>query len=396
MAAPKPLSSTTASEPPESTASVPEKKKITLDKYNRCKALKLQQTAASPNLDENGEHLDYDDFEPDDDPDNIQIDYQMPALSLASSPLTSIPPLEDAPMPMSLATTQSQASTSPGSVLSTMEHTPTAANRAPSFGRGLPMWRTMPIWVGAPQDLTSPMQVGMPQSLSLPPLTSPPGRQITSMQEAPLCQTTTAMRISTLTMLINLSTLTYSSEKASGPTSTTEDELLQGATLPCSPWWEASLLNIAALVELTEGHRKMMGTLRCLDNYGLKFICESAQALSQKRTPVRAPGAPLAHKFYRATSNLGTAIVAPLLASTRQPLAEAPVHCPDPEIEAAVMNMEHHEQASRDTNNNPWWGSDPSRPSTYITLEQPTVFSLTSGRNRRPSSIEGPSSRLSS
>ena len=116
-------------------------------------------------------------------------------------------------------------------------------------------------------------------------------------------------------------------------------------------------------VELTEGHRKMMDALRCLDNYGLQFICESAQALSREQTPVRAPpsylmpqvpGAPLAHEFYRATSNLGTAIVAPLRASTQQPLAEAPIRCPNPEIEAAVINMECHEQASRDNNNNPW------------------------------------------
>ena len=121
-AAPEPSSSTTASEPSESTAPVPEKKKITLDEYNRCKALKLQQTAASPNLDENGEHLDYNDFEPDDDPDNIQIDYQVLAPSPVSSPQTSIPPLEDAPMPMSPATTQPQVSTGPGSVPSAMEH----------------------------------------------------------------------------------------------------------------------------------------------------------------------------------------------------------------------------------------------------------------------------------
>ena len=141
MAAPEPSSSTTASEPSESTVPILEKKKITLDKYNCRKALKLQQTAASPNLDENGEHLDYNDFEPEDNPDNIQIDYQMPA----PSPQTSIPPLEDAPMPMSPATTQSQVSTGPSSVPSTMEHTPTAVNQAPGFGRGLPVQRTMPI-----------------------------------------------------------------------------------------------------------------------------------------------------------------------------------------------------------------------------------------------------------
>ena len=127
-AAPEPLSSTTASEPSESTVPVPEKKKITLEEYNHHKALKLQQTAASPNLDENGERLDYDDFELEDDPNNIQIDYQMPALLPALSPHTSIPPLKDAPMPMSLATTQSEVSTGPGSVPSTMGHTPTAVN----------------------------------------------------------------------------------------------------------------------------------------------------------------------------------------------------------------------------------------------------------------------------
>ena len=138
-AALEPLSSTTASKLSESTAPVLEKKKITLDKYNHCKALKLQQTVASPNLDENGERLDYDDFELDDDPNNIQIDYQMPAPSPALSPQTSIPPLEDTPMPMSPATTQSPFSTGPGSVPSAMEHTPTAANQAPSFGRGLPV-----------------------------------------------------------------------------------------------------------------------------------------------------------------------------------------------------------------------------------------------------------------
>ena len=128
MAAPEPLNSTTVSEPSESTVPIPEKKKITLDEYNHRKALKLQQTAASPNLDENGERLDYDDFEPDDDPNNIQIDYQMPAPSPALSPQTSIPPLEDAPMPMSLATTQLQVSTGPSSVPSPVEHTPTAVN----------------------------------------------------------------------------------------------------------------------------------------------------------------------------------------------------------------------------------------------------------------------------
>ena len=106
----------------------------------------------------------------------------------------------------------------------------------------------------------------------------------------------------------------------------------------------------------------MMDALRCLDNYGLQFICESAQALSREQTPVRAPpgyltpqlpGALFTHEFYRDASNLGTAIVAPLPASTQPPPAEAPIRHLDPEIEAAVINMECHKQASRDNNNNP-------------------------------------------
>ena len=120
---------------------------------------------------------------------------------------------------------------------------------------------------------------------------------------------------------MKMSMPTYSSEEAPGVMSTAEDELLKGATLLCSPWQEASLLDMAILVELTEGHRKMMDALRCLDAHSLQFICKSVQALSRERTPVRAPpgypmpqvpGASLAHKLYRAANNLGTTIVAPL------------------------------------------------------------------------------------
>ena len=112
-----------------------------------------------------------------------------------------------------------------------------------------------------------------------------------------------------------------------------------------------------------EGHRRRKNCHTVIDTLYIvitvprsRYICESAQALSWEWTPVRGPpgyltlqvpGTPLAHKFYRAASNLGTAIVAPLPASTQQPLAEAPICHPDPEIEAAVINMECHEQASR-------------------------------------------------
>ena len=40
---------------------------------------------------------------------------------------------------------------------------------------------------------------------------------------------------------------------------TTEEALLQGATLPCSPWQEANLLNPPLM--LTDNHIKMMDAL---------------------------------------------------------------------------------------------------------------------------------------
>ena len=246
----------------------------------------------------------------------------------------------------------------------------------------------MPIRVGTLQDSTTPMQVGMPHSLSLLPPTSSPTQQTTPMQVASPGQTMTGMRISAQAMP------THSSQEASGLMSAAEDELLKGATLPCLPWWEASLLNMTP-VEMLENHWKMMDALKCLDNYGLQFICEAAQALSREQTSVRAPpsypmlqppDALLAHEFYRAANNLSTARVMPLPTSTQWPPAEAPVcHC-NPEIEAAVINMERHEEASRV--DNPRLGSGLSRPLQIHQLSnwQPSAYLRKIHRrpNRRP------------
>ena len=151
---------------------------------------------------------------------------------------------------------------------------------------------------------------------------------------------------------------------------TAEEELLQGATLPCSPWREANLLNPP--VVLTDNHIKMMDALCHLDSYGLQFICESAEALHREGTPTQVPpgyhmpqaldiprrstnNPPLSQEFYRAASNLGTAIVEPQQVPPQQHLTGN--HCPDPEIESAITNMYRHEQASgmlsMDNNNNP-------------------------------------------
>ena len=79
-AAPQLSSSVTMVPPPSSSAtSVPVKKKIiSIEEYNCRKAAEQQLVSAYLNRDENGEDLDYKDFEPQDDPANIQIGYQMP------------------------------------------------------------------------------------------------------------------------------------------------------------------------------------------------------------------------------------------------------------------------------------------------------------------------------
>ena len=65
----------------------------------------------------------------------------------------------------------------------------------------------------------------------------------------------------------------------------------------------------------------------------------------------------LSQEFYRATSNLGTAIIEP---QQVPPQCLVGNHHPDPEIESAIANMYRHEQASGmpsiDSNNNPQWG----------------------------------------
>ena len=152
---------------------------------------------------------------------------------------------------------------------------------------------------------------------------------------------------------------------------TAEEELLQGATLPCSPQQETNLLNL--LVVLTDNHIKMIDALHHLDSYGLQFICELAEALCREPMPTQAPpgyctlqasdipcgssnNPPLSQEFYRATSNLGTAIVEPQQALPQQCLVGNCCH--DPEIESAITNMYRHEQVSgmpsTDSNNNPW------------------------------------------
>ena len=85
-----------------------------------------------------------------------------------------------------------QGSTGPGTVPgTTAHHVATAANRVPGFSRGLPVARALPMQVGTPPTSASPMQVTMPA-------TSP--------------------------------------YRIPGHTLTTEEELLQGTTLPCYPW----------------------------------------------------------------------------------------------------------------------------------------------------------------
>ena len=231
---------TVAPSPSGSATPAPTKKKISLQEYNRRKAAEQQWASTYLNRDENGEDLDYEDFELQDDPANFQIGYQtlMPVLQ-ASDP----PPLQDAstPAPQPAATLAASDVTTPmpqhstglGTIPGTTAHNvATAVNQAPGFGRGLPVARASPMQVETPPASASPMQVV---------------------------------------------TLAASPHRTPGHVFATEEALLQGATLPCSPRQEAHLLNPPVI--LTDNHIKMMDALRHLDSYSLQFICESAEAL---------------------------------------------------------------------------------------------------------------------
>ena len=238
--------------------------------------------------------------------------------------IPDLPPLQDAstpaPQPAAALVTPDvtipmpQDNTRPGTIPGTVAHNvATAANQAPGFGRGFPV------------ASASPMQVRTPA---------------VSLHRTPR------------------------------HSATAEEALLQGATLPCFPWQEANLLNPPLMV--TDNHIKMMDTPCHLDTSRLQFICESVEALRRERTLTQAPPGyhmpqvsdplrevashpPLLQEFYRAASNLGTAIVEPRPIPPQQRPAGS--HRPDPEIENAIANMQRHEQVSHtpptDSNNNP-------------------------------------------
>ena len=233
-----------------------------------------------------------------------------------------------------------------------------AANWAPGFGRGLPVARASPMQVGTQPASASPMQV------------------------------------------MTLATLPH---RTPGHAFAAEEALLQEATLPCSPRWEAHLLNPPVI--LMDNYIKMMVALHHLDSYSLQFICESAEALCRERMPTQAPpgycmpqtsdipwvstnNPPISQEFYRATSNLSTAIVEPQQVLPQQCLVGN--CCPDPEIESAITNMQRHKQASSmpstDSKNNPQWGCSLSCPliACYTWKQLLSIQSLRNSEDRRP------------
>ena len=162
-------SSTTMAPSPSSSATlVPAKKKIiSIEEYNCCKAAEWQLASIYLNRDENGEDLDYEDFEPQDNPANIKIGYRM--LTLVPQ-IADLPPLQDATSSASqLAATPAapdvtipmpQGNTGPRTILgTTAHHVATAANCDPGFGRGLPVASALPMQVGFPAGLSLHMQV---------------------------------------------------------------------------------------------------------------------------------------------------------------------------------------------------------------------------------------------
>ena len=71
------LEGTTTAPPPSSSAMLaPPKKKITIQEYHCHKAAEEQWVTTFLDQDENGEDLDYEDFDPQDNLANIQISYR--------------------------------------------------------------------------------------------------------------------------------------------------------------------------------------------------------------------------------------------------------------------------------------------------------------------------------
>ena len=115
---------------PSSATLVPAKKKvISIEEYNHCKATEWQLASTYLDRDEYWEDLDYEDFDPQDDPANIQIGYRTLTLvpQIADLPLlqdaTSLA-LPSAAMPVAPNVTipMPQGSTGPGTVLGTTVH----------------------------------------------------------------------------------------------------------------------------------------------------------------------------------------------------------------------------------------------------------------------------------
>ena len=126
-----PQSSNPMAPPPSSSAtSAPAKKKvISIEEYNCHKAAEQQLVSAYLNRDENGEDLDYEEFDPQDDPANIQIGHQ----TLTPLPQTAdLPLLQDAtssaspsaimPVASNVTILMPQGSTGPGTVPGTTAH----------------------------------------------------------------------------------------------------------------------------------------------------------------------------------------------------------------------------------------------------------------------------------
>ena len=123
-AAPYPSSSTTMAPCLSSpTTSAPTKKKIYIQEYNRRKATEQQLAAIYLNRDKKGEELDYEDFEPQDDPDNLQIGYRTltptPQISELPSPQDALSPVSQSaatPVAPDVTIPMHQGNTGPGTI----------------------------------------------------------------------------------------------------------------------------------------------------------------------------------------------------------------------------------------------------------------------------------------
>ena len=267
-------------------ATVLPKNKITVQEYHCHKAVEEESKATFLDKDENGEELDYEDFELHYNPANNQISYQTP--TPAPQEIPDLLALQDTTVPK----------TTPDTVT---HHAMAAANRAPGFG------------IGSPSARASPMQVGTP---------------VASPQKT-LLHGTTAEEM--LLQGVTLPCFPWQETMLLSPPPPLTDTHIKMMDTLCY----LDTTGLQFICESVEALRRERTPVQAPPGYCMPQVTDSQGT---------ATNSPLSQEFLQAASNLGTTITRP---QQLLPQQHHMGNChPDAEIEDAITNMQRHEQAS--------------------------------------------------